>query len=122
MTRHLYLRNDCYKPGFGICYYIPDLSLSIEASIRFSVKDLGLFTRFANQRFLSECAHLSKFRIFFDLYPPSLIFCEMPVESIHLMKCDHVDIPFYILHREHVAADIEVHPPVREPGFISYFT
>ena len=51
-------------------------------------------------------------------YSPALVFGEVPVEGIHIVKCQQVYVFFYELNGKEVAAHIEVHAPVAEAGFI----
>src|SRR6185312_15056221 len=63
-------------------------------------------------------ADLGEPRIFFDLDAPALVFGEMPVEVVHLMQRDEVDIAFYEIHRVEMAADVEMQTAVFETGIV----
>ena len=74
----------------------------------------------ADDRSVSPCTNGSKLWIFFYLDPPTLVIRKMPVEIIHFMQGDIVDVFFYIINREKVAAYIEMKTAISEAGVVFY--
>ena len=56
--------------------------------------------------------------IFFDLDAPALVFGEVPVEIVHFMQGDEVDIAFDEFDGEEVAAAVEVEAAPGEAGVV----
>ena len=56
----------------------------------------------------------------FHLDAPGLVIREMPVEVVHLVQRQIVDIAFDVFHREEMPHHVQVHPPVGEARVVVY--
>src|SRR5206468_9996825 len=66
----------------------------------------------ADNRTVTPGTDLSEPRILLDLDTPALVFGQMPVEVIHFMECDIIDIAFHKGYRHKMASDIKMQAPV----------
>ena len=64
--------------------------------------------------FGSEAAHLREFGICLDGQPPSLVFRQVPMQHVHVLKCQDVDHVLDKRRRHEMPATIEQQSPVRE--------
>ena len=68
----------------------------------------------SDERLLAPRADLGEPRILLDLDAPALVIGEMPVEAVHLMEREEVDVLLHELLRHEVPGDIEVRAAPRE--------
>src|SRR5690349_4798233 len=104
MARHLYLRNNCNMPFGSVGNHILYLILRVKATIANAVvARSGIMT---DDSSITVCANFREFRIFFYFHSPTLVVGEMPVESIHLMKRNEVDVLLYKIHVKKVTRNV----------------
>ena len=95
MSRHIELRNH-HNLAFGcIGHDLPDVVLCIELRSCFGIMPI------------TDGSYLRQLRIFFDFNAPSRFVCQMPVEYIEMEPRHQVEVLFYFLFAEEVAAFIE---------------
>ncbi len=99
----------------GIFYDFFGLLLRIETAIPGVVILFGVP---ADNGTVAPGANFRQLGILLYFYSPALVFGEVPVEGIHIVKCQQVYVFFYELNGKEVAAHIEVHASVAEAGFI----
>ena len=115
MSGQVYFGDDRDIALLGIFYDFFGLFLCIEAAIPGIVilsgvpADNGTVTPGANFRQLGIL-------LYFD--SPALVFGEVPVEGIHVVKCQQVYVFLYEFNGEKVAAHIEMHASVAEARLI----
>ena len=119
VSRQVYFRNYCDVAFLCIFHDFFSLFLCIEAAIRCIVILLCVFS---NYRATALRTYFRKFRIFFNLNTPALVFRQVPVESIHIVQCQQVYIFLYKLFWEEVTPYVEVHTAVTETRFVLNFT
>ena len=68
----------------------------------------------ADHGFLTFRSDLCQFRIFLDLDAPSLVVCQMPVETVHVVQGKNIDELLDRIYREEVPGNIEVHTTIWE--------
>ena len=115
MSGQVYFGNNGNISFLCIGYYLLYLFLRIETSVRCSVILAGVVSYYC---FRTLRADLCQSRIFLNFNSPSLIFCQVPVESIHIMQSQQVDILFYKLYREKVTSYIEMHTSITETWIV----
>ena len=79
------------------------MSLAVELRRR-RVADLS-----SNDRAVAPGTDLGQARILLDLDAPSLVIGEMPVERVHFVQRDEIDVLLDELLRHEVPRDVEVH-------------
>ena len=99
----------------GIFYDFFGLLLRIETAIPGVVILFGVP---ADNGTVAPGADFRQLGILLYFYSPALVFGEVPVEGIHIVKCQQVYVFLYELNGKEVAAHIEVHASVAEAGFI----
>ncbi len=62
--------------------------------------------------------NLGQFRIFLDFNAPSLVFGEMPVQTVHFVISQQIDIAFYKIFGHEMTTAVQQHPPPTESRFI----
>ena len=118
MAGHLDLGKDGYEPLSGIPHDFPYLILGIEASVGSPVIDRGM--QVADHGIRPDRTLFGKPGIFPDLNAPALVFRQMPMEDVELVHGHVVEVFLYETDIEEMAADIEMHAPVREPRGVFY--
>ena len=98
--------------AFGsIIHDFPGLLLRVKTAIRLTV----IFTAIMpDHRFRATGTYCCQLRIFLYLDTPSLVVGNMPMQSVHVMQNHHIDKLLHLVHREKMAAHIEMYPPVTE--------
>ena len=115
MSRNVYFGNDFYKFLLCIRYDFFDIFLSIKAAITLTVWfHVTVCKYFA----VSPCACLRQFGVFLYFDSPALIFCQMPVETIHFVDGHHVDHSFYLIFTEEMSAFVQHKTSPFETGSI----
>ena len=115
MSGDIYFRNNLHKFSFGVSYNFFDVILGIKSSITLPVRfHIAIRQNFA----IPPSTYFRQLGILLYFYSPALVLGEVPVEGIHIVKCQQVYVFFYELNGKEVAAHIEVHAPVAEAGFI----
>ncbi len=74
----------------------------------------------ANNSTVTPCTNGCEFGIFFYFYTPALVIGQVPMEVIHFMQCNVVDVFFYIAYGKEVAAHIQVHTTIGKAGLVFY--
>src|SRR6266498_4493545 len=110
MTRHFNFGYDGYITVGCIFYYIFYFFLCVKATITNAIVSFSGIT--SDGRTISPTANLSKLWIFFYFNPPSLVICQMPMEIIHFMQGEVIDIFFYKTYRKKMATNIEMHTTI----------
>src|SRR6185437_9317924 len=118
MTRHFDLGDDGDIPVGGIFHDFFDLVLGVVTAVFGAV--IARPGEMADDGSAAPRAHLRQSWIFLYLDAPALVIGQMPVEVVHFMEGDKVDIAFDEVHREEVAADVEMETAVSEPGIVEY--
>src|SRR5580765_8383590 len=90
MPRHFNFRYDGDKSLRSIINHVFDLLLSIETSRTLVIVSFSRIS--TNDGSISECTNFSKAWIFFDFYSPSLVLGKMPVEIIHFVQREVVNV------------------------------
>ena len=97
----------------GIVDHFLDLLLSVEAAVRCAVILAWIAS---DDSLLASGAYFGEQGIFFNLHAPSLVVGKMPVETVHVVECHHVDVAFGLVDREEVARDVEVYTSIVKAG------
>src|SRR5699024_2923269 len=92
MARRFNLRDHGYKSLFGIVNDLFNLLLGIKSAGSVMIIIAAVIQ--ANHRRISPGTDLSQFWILLDLNTPSLVASQMPVEPVHLIHGQQVDIFF----------------------------
>ena len=109
MTGQFYLGNDVDAAFCRIAHHFAQLFLRIVASVRCVVEESCVAT---DDGMASLGTNLVQSRIFLALNAPSLIVGEMPVEGVHVVQGENVDILLHLFHRKEMAAHVEMHGAV----------
>ena len=91
------------------------LLLRIETAVR---RIVILARVVADDRTLALRTYFGQFRVFLDFNAPSLVIGQMPVEGVHVVQGQQINVFFDELNGEEVAAYVEVHTTVSEARFI----
>ena len=116
MPWHLNFGDNLNMPFLSIGNNIPYLILCIKATIFFIIVCLSRMVTY--NRTISISAHLSESRVFFDLYSPALIFCQMPMKGVQLMHGHNIKISLHECYRKEMATNIEMHSSISIIGLI----
>ena len=113
VARHLDLRHHVDVAVRRVGHDLPDVVLAVEPAGGRAVElHLGAVFRIGrNHRFLPPRADLGELRVLLYLYPPALVIGEMPVEGVHLVKRQQVDV----LLDEFLGHEMPHHIQVRAP-------
>ena len=112
---HVYLGDDGDIAVGSILHDVAHLLLGIEATIAHVVVYIGVASHGGTA---APCAHLGQTGIFLDFDVPSLVFGEMPVEAVHVVQRQHINILLDKVGREEVARAVEVHAAIGEAGCV----
>ena len=118
MTRQVDFRNN---RDISFCRIGNDffrLLLRIESAIRFAVVLTGVM---ADYSFLALRSDFRQFRILFDFDTPTLVFRQMPVETVDIVQGHHINICLDFVDRKEMTAHIQHHSPVTETGLVIDF-
>ena len=105
MTRHFDFGDDADESRARVLDDFAYVVLRVETAVRLAVVDverriaLGL----ADERLRPPCAGGGETRVFLDLDPPALVVGEMPVEGVHFVQREQVDVLLDELLRHEVA-------------------
>ena len=113
MAGELDLRNDHHVPQRGVVDHLPDLRLRVEPAVPGRI-ELHVAVR-PDHRAVSPRADLRQLRIFPDFDAPALVVGQVPVEDVHLVERQEIDVFLDELHGEEMPRDVEVHSPPGEP-------
>ena len=103
VSRKIDLRNDCDALAGSIVKNLPYLVLCEVASLSVWSSVINLaFEKMAYECLLSHGSNLCEAWIFLDLESPSLVVCNVPVESVELVYFHDVEIPFHLIHVKEV--------------------
>ena len=97
--------------NFGYHHHMPLLS------IRHNLADiiLGIVAAVAQSVFLCPpCTHFGEFGVGFDFNTPALVFGEVPVQHIHFVQGEQINVSFYKVNAHEVPAAIEQHASVHK--------
>src|SRR5690349_3109848 len=110
MAGHLDLRHNGDEAIARVRDDLPYIVLRVEASVTLVVENVrgGITLRPSDEGSIAPCADLGEPRILLDLDAPALVVGEMPVECVHLMKREEIDVLLHELLRHEMARDIEV--------------
>ena len=111
MTRHIDFRNDRDVTLGCIIDDLFHLLLRIETTILLSVI---LATVMANDGFATFRTNFRQLRILLDLDTPTLVFTQMPMETVHVVQGNHVDVLLDRIRCDVVATDIQHHTTIGE--------
>jgi len=114
---HVDLGHHGHVPGLGIGHDLADLILGIEAPMWLAVI-LGVPARAADQGLGPPGPHLGELGVLADLDPPALVVGQVPVEPVHLVQGQEVDVLQYEFLGHEVAGHVQVHAPPTEPGLV----
>ncbi len=120
MCRHLDLGYDGDISFIGITQYFSDVILCVKPAVG------GFFAGFLGFAFGPWIAFMinppgsdaGKLRVFFNLDAPPVIIAEMPVEGIHFIHGQQIDILLDEFLGEKVAGNVEMHSAVLKPGVV----
>ena len=119
MSRHVYFRNDAYVAFCSVCQYFLHIFLCVEASVgRFFSRLLWCALPPLPDTRSAPGANLCQAWQGFYFQTPSLIVGQMPVEYIHFVFCQFVDVFLYFLFSEPVAADVKHKSAPGKLGFV----
>ena len=103
---------------FGsIRYYFLSLFLRIETTIRFAVIFTGVTS---DNCFRSLRTYFRQFRVFLDFQTPTLVFSNMPMETIHIMQSHHINISLHFIYSKEMTTRIKMCATISETGSILY--
>ena len=85
--------------------HIAALLLRVETAVPFTIRCVSVPIRW---RTSTPCADFGQLWILFGLKAPALIFGQVPVKDIQLVKCHPVEELLNVLHRKEPASDIEL--------------
>ena len=109
MPRQLYFRDNSNKPLGSISHYLFYLFLCIVTLMNGTI---GIVT---------DRTYFSQFWIFLYFNRPQMIIRKVPMETIYLKHCHHVQLLFHKIHIMKVPANIKHHSPIRISRFIFYY-
>jgi len=75
----------------------------------------------AYDRLTTLGADFCQSRIFFNFNTPALIICEVPMEVIHVVECQQVNVFLYKIDTKKMTGDIQHHSAIMEVGSIRYY-
>src|SRR5512141_2013631 len=117
MAWHLDLGNDAHETLACVGDDLTNVVLRVEAAVSLVVEDGG--RRIANlvsdDGAVAPRADVGEARVLLDLDAPSLVVREMPVEGVHLMQREEVDVLLDELLRHEMACRVEMHAAPAEP-------
>ena len=117
MSRKVYFGDDRNEAFLSVSNHVADFILRVEHTfaIRFTVIFAGVT---ADDGFFALRPDLGQFRIFLDLDAPSLVVCQVPVETVHVVQGEHIDELLDRVGREEMAGNIEVHTAIGETRIV----
>ena len=89
-----------------ITYNLTSLCLGVIAAIRLFVVNIRIGT---DDGSCTLRTYTNKFRPFFNLYAPSLIVGDMPMEDVHIVHGQQVDELLYKRHRKEMTRTVKMH-------------
>ena len=108
MARHLDFRHDGHVPRRRVAHHFADIVLGVETTMTDAVEPLILVTMPADEGLLAPRGDRRQLRVLLDLQAPSLIVGEVPVEAVHLVQREEVDVLLDELLGLEVTRDVEV--------------
>ena len=103
---------------FGsIRYYFLSLFLRIETTIRFAVIFTGVTS---DDCFCPLGTDFCQLRVFLDFQTPTLVFSNMPMETIHIMQSHHINISLHFIYSKEMTTRIKMCATISETGSILY--
>src|SRR5215213_6705333 len=118
MAWHLNFRNYRYMTIHCVLHYFFYFVLCIKSAIFYVVISFARVA--ANDSAIAATAYLGKLWIFFYFNAPSLVISKMPVEIIHFMQSDVINIFFYKRNRKEMPANIKMHAAIGKAGSVLY--
>ena len=115
MARKVNLRNNCDSEVSSISHDILDFLLCIESAITGVVKFVPVL---ADHGTVSPGTDFSKLRIFLDFDSPSLVLSKMPVETVQLICCHHVQESLHLIDIEKMTGNVKMHSSVCESRLV----
>ena len=112
MAGEVYFRHYRDTAGGRVFYDVPDLVLSVEPAVAYAVV---AFPVAAHHRAVAPGTDLGETGILVYLYPPALVFGEVPVEAVELIDGHHVQHLLHLLDAEEMPAAVEHQAAVAEP-------
>ena len=117
MSRHVNFRHDSDISLTCIFHYFPCFVLCVEAAVSNAVIKHCVE---AYHRSGALRADGCQKRIFLYLYAPALVIAQMPVEHIHVVQREQIDIAFHKTQREKMARTVEHHTAMTEARAVLY--
>ena len=118
MSRKVYFRNNGYVTFCSIFYNFFCLFLRIESTVRFTVILTGVAS---DDGFRSIGTDFCQLRVFLDFQTPSLVVRDMPMQTVHVVQCLHIDVSLYFIYREEMTAGIEMGATITKTGSVFDF-
>ena len=106
MARQFDLGNDCDVTSRCIRDELFDLFLGVKSSVALAVVAIAIAVWRSR---IAKGADFGELRVFFDFDAPALIFRQMPMKHIELVKGHLVDDFFEIIDAEKMSTAIEMH-------------
>ena len=116
MSGQVYFGNHGDVTLLRVFHNLFGLFLRIEAAVRGVV--VFPASCFADDGAVAHGADFRQLRIFLYFDSPALVVRQVPVEGIHVVQRQQVDILFYEFEREEVPAYVEMHAAVCKAGFV----
>ena len=117
VARHLDLGDDGDEPALGVGDDLADLVLGVETSVgRLLFRGLGRpLVPVLVFPVDPPGAHLGQLGVLLDLDPPALVVREVPVEGVHLMENQKIDVLQHEFLGEEMPRTVEHHAPPGKP-------
>ena len=115
VARHVDFGNHGNKSIGGIFYDFTALLLCVEAAVTLAVVEAGVTS--------DDCAGApgtlrGQLGVFLDFNAPALVFGDVPVEAVHAMQGNQVDVLLHELQGEEMACAVEVHATIAEARLV----
>ena len=80
-----------------------------------AIADTVVYRRIVTQgSAVAPASHLGQAGIFLDFHTPTLVIGQVPVQTVHAMQSQQVNIALYRRDREEVTHTVQVHPAIGE--------
>ena len=99
----------------SVAHDVAALFLSIKTAVANTIVDAGITT---DHRSRAPSANRGQFRVFLALETPTLVVGDVPVELVHAVQGDEVDVSLDELDGEEVARAVEVHSAIGEARLV----
>ena len=115
VARHVDFGNHGNKPIGGIFYDFTALLLCVETAVTLAVVETGVTS---DDSAGTPGALRGQLGVFLDFDAPALVFGDVPVEAVHAMQGNQVNIFLHELQGEEMACAVEMHATIAEARLI----